>query len=687
MIGWRTILDRLFEDSQNSLGDTCATTQCDSTQIDEEDSLVLVDVKGTSEAAVASPATTDEDVTTTASEDEEDDKVQQPMAPGPPAEPDANVLLQLSPLACAAQPTSEKACPSLSEVETALRKKVGLKPLQATHPASPRNFARQAEAVSYFQALVARGEYRAYQLGLFSREFTSTGCRQFVVDSHAGFALSSAPREFCALHRRHLYEVIMDERPCWLYFDLEYSRCANPNLQPDDVIQAFCKLFSQFCLATFGSPLDMSSVYDLDSTSPEKFSKHVVAKRLQCQGQSEWLAFRNNAEVGYVVKEFVKFSRDQRQQDNSLAHFLFAHPKPKTGAAGGNELAEAEASVVDEVVYTRNRCFRVLFSSKFGKQRPLMPTWAGFRDAEDGLQSPHLQLLNSLASFVPDCIVLFQHPRLPEELKHGLRLRRALKEGRVSSTDDDVPPEWESSTGGGGGLLMDYLVSFWDNVRAEHEKFAGTAGGKTTRVQRRFLMRSGHFLVVSLAHNNFCLHKGASHKSNGIYLVVDNHRGVFYQKCHDVADCPDFRSTEFELPETLRLDQARAAFKEDREEPMATPPSKKSREASDGPSLTPPSNKKGVAEASKRKRPEQPTTRPRWNRKFCEPSAPSCGNAASDMEPTGAEDSLDPGSCPFPRTKRARQLGALRNEKHDSESHMHPYRSLGSFLLDLQEDP
>ena len=56
-------------------------------------------------------------------------------------------------------------------------------------------------------------------------------------------------------------------------------------------------------------------------------------------------------------------------------------------------------------------------------------------------------------------------------------------------------------------------------------------------------------MVVSLVNNRFCFKKGASHKSNGIYLVINQKRWVVYQKCHDVADCPDFRSHEFSLPE------------------------------------------------------------------------------------------------------------------------------------------
>ena len=67
-------------------------------------------------------------------------------------------------------------------------------------------------------------------------------------------------------------------------------------------------------------------------------------------------------------------------------------------------------------------------------------------------------------------------------------------------------------------------------------------------------------MVVSLVNNRFCFKKGTSHKSNGIYLVINQKRWVVYQKCHDVADCPDFRSHEFALPDARALTASRLAY-------------------------------------------------------------------------------------------------------------------------------
>ena len=57
--------------------------------------------------------------------------------------------------------------------------------------------------------------------------------------------------------------------------------------------------------------------------------------------------------------------------------------------------------MVDAAVYSRNRCFRVLFSFKFGKGRALVPE-LGF----DPGQAPAFHLVESLVSFVQEDIEL-----------------------------------------------------------------------------------------------------------------------------------------------------------------------------------------------------------------------------------------------------------------------------------------
>jgi hypothetical protein len=61
---------------------------------------------------------------------------------------------------------------------------------------------------------------------------------------------------------------------------------------------------------------------------------------------------------------------------------------------------------------------------------------------------------------------------------------------------------------------------------------------------------SENYVVATLAHNRFCFCKGACHKSNHVYLVIDCKQSTVHQKCHDI-DCRGFRSAAYGIPENL----------------------------------------------------------------------------------------------------------------------------------------
>ena len=103
------------------------------------------------------------------------------------------------------------------EVEQLLRLAVGLRE-EALHPAAPRVFQRQMEALKRLEVL--ESEYEPHHLGIYSRELTTSGCRNYFIDTCAGFAQVAAARGV----PRYFYEVLLEKRPCWLYFDLEFCR-------------------------------------------------------------------------------------------------------------------------------------------------------------------------------------------------------------------------------------------------------------------------------------------------------------------------------------------------------------------------------------------------------------------------------------------------------------------------------
>eukprot|EP00928_Gymnodinium_smaydae_P036653 TRINITY_DN25596_c0_g2_i1.p1 TRINITY_DN25596_c0_g2~~TRINITY_DN25596_c0_g2_i1.p1 ORF type:complete len:890 (+),score=82.86 TRINITY_DN25596_c0_g2_i1:144-2813(+) len=455
--------------------------------------------------------------------------------------------------------------PSLALVEKLVRSAAGLSSNRELHVSFPNTISKQAEAISFAKDLVDKNQFAEHELGLFARDLGSTGAKTFFVDTFAGLALASASKISPCLweaayrkisppalsmhektrHRQHLYEVIGDGRPCWLYFDLEFNRSANPSRNVDKVAQDFFLAFDRFCISKLGSPYDPDAVIDLDCTTPQKFSKHVIVKRL-ASGQA--LAFETNAHAGALVNQFLDFLREEKDESSCDDRGLFFNDGKGTVDERGSQV-----SLVDGCVYSRNRCFRLLFSSKYGKTEQLR--MAG---GDTYSMLPPLQLLSSLASFVPAGTKTFDHPLC----------NLSGTEGRLSclkSKSDDTRQNAQTTKQLGGVRsscmhvalqtgcpwfeLFEYLVSHWDTVRSERENI--TTQSKT-RVQSSVLVGNGRYLCVTLANNRFCYRKGCSHKSNSIYIVVDVVRSVFYQKCHDVADCGrDFRSEESALPRGL----------------------------------------------------------------------------------------------------------------------------------------
>ena len=53
----------------------------------------------------------------------------------------------------------------------------------------------------------------------------------------------------------HLYELLLNGMLCWLYFDIEYSREANPDLELEVVMAAFHKILESFARETLDQPL------------------------------------------------------------------------------------------------------------------------------------------------------------------------------------------------------------------------------------------------------------------------------------------------------------------------------------------------------------------------------------------------------------------------------------------------
>ena len=145
---------------------------------------------------------------------------------------------------------------------------------------------------------------------------------------------------------------MLEDRPCWLYFDLEFSKVTNPSVDAAAVMEAFRHCFCAFCREILGAECDESELVQLESSTPMKFSRHVIVKKLVGDCRSH-LLFENNAQAGIVAREFVSYLQLAREDPASLAGRLFLQPPP-SDSDGGAAARRDNRVFIDLSVYSRN---------------------------------------------------------------------------------------------------------------------------------------------------------------------------------------------------------------------------------------------------------------------------------------------------------------------------------------------
>jgi len=192
-------------------------------------------------------------------------------------------------------------------------------------------------------ALEAAAKLPALQL--FSEDLDTSGTRHYLLATYEDFWHIYKKRA-----KKHFYEVIRENVSCKLYFDLEYIRTCNTHVQEEELIATISKLVAsglkQILKRKESSLLPYLKCLVLDSSSNEKFSKHLIFPKI---------VFPTNRIAGKFVWKLLQMS-------DSCSNLLVLKPAQ-------NEMQTVLA--IDLSVYSRNRCFRILGSSKYGENRPL----------------------------------------------------------------------------------------------------------------------------------------------------------------------------------------------------------------------------------------------------------------------------------------------------------------------------
>ena len=215
-----------------------------------------------------------------------------------------------------------------------------------------RIFPRQELAFNYFDEIASRkhaAESTPLCLKVFSFESTRTGQRKFLVADYDSFfrrytdstgqnssgskqTVCPAPNGYSSGHdfsgkqivNKHVYEIIRDDVPCRAYFDLEYQKEFNLNINGDILTSMWINVVVWKIFDLFGVTIGKKDVIILDSSTVKKYSKHVIliipfpaaaGKRTfdyfegvnppSSRADNGEYLFRNNIAVGNLVRLII----------------------------------------------------------------------------------------------------------------------------------------------------------------------------------------------------------------------------------------------------------------------------------------------------------------------------------------------------------------------------------------------
>eukprot|EP01129_Flabellula_baltica_P000571 TRINITY_DN10558_c0_g1_i1.p1 TRINITY_DN10558_c0_g1~~TRINITY_DN10558_c0_g1_i1.p1 ORF type:complete len:450 (+),score=69.60 TRINITY_DN10558_c0_g1_i1:29-1351(+) len=340
----------------------------------------------------------------------------------------------------------------------------------------------------------------------FEKSQSKSGARVFVACSYLKF---SDIYETIPQYYRNFYEIIRKDVPCYLYFDIEFSKLENEFLNGDAILRYFLDFLFVEIYKCFQKETNMSHVIILDSSTDKKFSKHLIVKNL---------VFNSNENAGQFVTYLMRRIKLQKD-DNPKLDTLFV----KSG--------ESIVSIIDESVYSKNRNFRIYQSSKIGKASYLT------------LDPESAYPFTSDDNILLECMICNTHKDISHLVKFEISPYSGLDltGNHISNPTTHVKKYLNSDPVSRSQSQFKYpLLNRF--ILIELSKREGSPGSI-----REWISYKNDTMICAIEGNRYCGNIQREHKSNGIFFVISPQQRVYYQKCHD-PDCKSYRSPPTPIP-------------------------------------------------------------------------------------------------------------------------------------------
>ncbi|KAF8413231.1 hypothetical protein HHK36_001207 [Tetracentron sinense] len=409
-------------------------------------------------------------------------------------------------------------------------------------------FPRQDEAMQFAK--------RYAHVHVFSYQDHLNGQRRFLVSTYTEFwrRYKNMDSKF-----RHHYEVIQEGLPCHLYFDLEFNRRGNAGKNGDEMVDLLISVILDALLEKYSIQGNLEWIVELDSSTEEKFSRHLIIRIPET-------AFKDNSHAGAFIAEICSRIYSARESNRRLEKLFVS-----------KDLSSVELPCqlfVDTAVYSRNRCFRLALSSKAGKNSVLLPTW---RFKCKNMSEEEMFMESLICKMDVDCKKLLickmdldcvKTLHFDSEVNGNIQNYFNVPQQIVpSSCTRDVPSayfmgkspfpaldkfvESIASIGNVSEVKSSPMLSMLLRMALGWNVVSGLVAFDDAKIRQgldlRGKIRSWYWfseyglMVYSMSRNRYCERIGRQHKSNHVMYIVDLRRAVYYQKCYD-PDCKGYRS-------------------------------------------------------------------------------------------------------------------------------------------------
>ena len=299
----------------------------------------------------------------------------------------------------------------------------------------------------------------------------------------------------------YCFEIVEACRRCRLFFDIDICKQTNPKFEKRSSMKIFIQYICTMVKKLLNRDITTSNILQLEASTSEKVSFHLIVHGfvleniLHCQVFVERMA-RN-------LENILKIPRMQKIEGTELTLNDFQQLKVKSSNGG-------DAFIFDRSVYKVNQQFRLIYSSKRGKENPLV------------VASSNLFPISNKMCLFDDSLLSFDIFSPVSTVESSKKHMDSYNTPSMSIT---LPT-----------TLDDFVLAY---VRSFEEK--AELGRKSMK---------NNCLKYDISGSRWCHSIGRHHKSNRIYIIVDIEKCILYQRCYDL-ECGTHISPPMDFPANL----------------------------------------------------------------------------------------------------------------------------------------